>query len=76
MCGRACSIRHVTTDPSSDPEPLAKALAVRGAESGETIVTRTSVELVARRERARIAELFGQLNWDDGYDYKVERDRG
>ena len=75
MCGRACSIRHVTTDPSIDPELPAKVPAVGGEESKEAVVARPPVEFVTRRARARIAELFGQLEWDDGYDFKAERDR-
>jgi hypothetical protein len=32
-------------------------------------------EFVARREQKRIVELFGALEWSQGYDYKAERGR-
>lgn len=30
---------------------------------------------VARREQGRLLELMGNLEWDDSYNYKAERDR-
>ena len=30
---------------------------------------------VARREQERLAELFGKLEWNADYDYKLERSR-
>lgn len=32
-------------------------------------------EFIARREQARIVELFGTLDWDGQFDYKRERSR-
>ena len=66
----------MATNLAIDPELLEKALEVSGEKTKKAVVTQALVEFVARRERARIKELFGQLEWDDGYDYKAERDRG
>ena len=53
----------------------AAALAVSGERTKKAAVTRALEEFVARRERARIEDLFGQLEWDEGYDHKAERSR-
>lgn len=31
------------------------------------------MEYVTRRSQAGLADLFGSLDWDDAYDYKVDR---
>lgn len=51
---------------------LDKALEVGGK---TTIGNRSRRERVARRERQRLLDLFGTLDWDDVYDYKRERTR-
>ena len=33
------------------------------------------VEMIARREQARIEDLFDQLEWEPDYDYKKDRSR-
>jgi hypothetical protein len=38
-------------------------------------VTSALREFIARREQRRLLELFGQLEWDAGFDYKQERTR-
>ena len=30
-------------------------------------------EFVARRERAKLADLIGEVDWDPDYDYKADR---
>ena len=76
MCESVCSVRHMATNLAIDPELLEKALEVSGEKTKKAAVTQALTEFIARRERARIKELFGQLEWDDRYDYKAERDRG
>src|SRR5260221_13827115 len=38
-------------------------------------VTRALEEFIARRRQKRLLELMGKLEWDEGFDYKVERTR-
>ena len=33
-------------------------------------------EFIARRRQRGLLELMGKLEWDPGYDYKQERQRG
>lgn len=65
----------MATNLSIDPALLEKALQVSGERTKKAVVTQALVEFIARRERARITELFGQLEWDSDYDYKSERGR-
>ncbi len=46
-----------------------------GEKTRKAAVTQALMEYIARRERAGIVDLFGQLEWDSEYDYKSERDR-
>ena len=57
------------------PELLDKALAIGGEKTKKATVNRALREFVARREQERLLDLFGKLDWDDGYDYKRERTR-
>jgi Arc/MetJ family transcription regulator len=38
-------------------------------------VNEALAEYVARRKRRKVLELFGTMEWDPKYDYKVERKR-
>ena len=75
MCGRMCDYSHMATNLSIDPELLEKALQVSGEKTKKAAVTQALVEFIAKRERTRVKELFGQLDWDSDYDYKKERSR-
>jgi Bacterial antitoxin of type II TA system, VapB len=65
----------MATNLALDPALLDRAVAVSGALSKKAAVTLALKEFIARREQRQIADLFGKLDWDDGYDYKVERSR-
>lgn len=75
MCEVMCEYLHMATNLSIDPELLDKALQVSGEKTKKAAVTQALVEFIAKRERTRVKELFGQLDWDSDYDYKKERSR-
>lgn len=75
MCECMCDDLHMATNLSIDPELLNKALEVSGEKTKKAAVTQALVEFIAKRERTRVKELFGQLDWDSDYDYKKERSR-
>jgi hypothetical protein len=54
---------------------LTKALAVSGERTKKAVVEKALREFIALRERKRMLELFGTLEWDPTYDYKKERGR-
>ena len=65
----------MATNLSIDPKLLDRALEVSGENTKKATVTIALKEFIARREQKRLLELFGSLDWDSGYDYKVERSR-
>jgi len=60
---------------SIDSDLLDRALAVGGERTKKALVTKALQEFIARRQQKRLLDLFGKLEWDDGFDYKAERKR-
>jgi hypothetical protein len=52
---------------------LEQAVAVSRAHTPGEAVTIALQEFIARRERSRVMESFGQLEWDGDYDHKADR---
>ena len=65
----------MATNLAIDPELLTRAVQVSGAKTKTAAVTQALTEFIARREQARLLELFGSLEWDPDFDYKRERSR-
>lgn len=65
----------MATNLDLDPGLLERALSVSGEKTKKAAVTRALEEFIARREQARVEELFHQLEWDADFDYKAERSR-
>jgi Bacterial antitoxin of type II TA system, VapB len=66
----------MATNLAIDPDLLERALEVSGERTKKAVVTRALQEFIARREQARIVDLFGTVETDPEYDYKAERSRG
>lgn len=66
---------NVATNLDLDPELLDRAFALSGEKTKKAAVTRALEEFIARRDRTRLLELFGQLEWAPDYDIKTERNR-
>lgn len=66
----------VATNLAINPDLLDRALQVGGERTKKATVTRALEEFIARREQARLIDLFGTVEWDDTYDYRAERSRG
>ena len=65
----------MATNLSIDPALLNEALAVAGEKTKKATVTKALQEFIARRRQRELVELFGKLDWDEGFDYKRERSR-
>lgn len=65
----------MATNLAIDPELLERAQRVGGERTKKATVTHALEEYIASRQRARIVESFGTLEWDETYDYKAERSR-
>ena len=75
MCSIMCSMSHMATNLSIDPDLIQRALAVSGERTKKAAVTRALEEFIARRRQKAMLELMGKLEWDTDYDYKRERAR-
>jgi Arc/MetJ family transcription regulator len=65
----------MATNLAIDPDLLERALQVSGERTKKAAVTKALQEFIARRQQRRLLDLFGALEWDDGFDYKSERTR-
>lgn len=65
----------MATNLAIEPALLERALAVSGEKTKKATVTRALEEFIARREQAKLVELFGALDWDPQFDYKADRSR-
>ena len=65
----------MATNLSLDPSLIELAVKVGGERTKKAAVTRALEEYVARRRQKHLAELMGKLQWDESFDYKLERSR-
>ena len=65
----------MATNLAIDQDLLERALKATGEKTKTAVVTLALRELVSRREQAGLLEIFGTLEWDEGFDYKVQRSR-
>ena len=65
----------MATNLSIDPKLFEKALQVGGEKTKTATVEKALREYIARRKQRRILDIFGQLDWDDEYNYKLDRIR-
>ena len=63
------------TNLALDDDLINQARRVGGHKTKREAVTAALREYVQRREQARIADLFGTVDYDQGYHYKAERQR-
>ena len=64
------------TSGKSSPRSVALPLAqILSANTGRkrTLRTRALREYIQRRQQAKVADLFGQIESDKAYDYKTQR---
>jgi Arc/MetJ family transcription regulator len=63
------------TNLNIDDALLEEAVRVSGKKTKRETVNDALAEYVSRRKQRRILQLFGKLEWDPKYDYKLERGR-
>ena len=63
----------MATNLSIDSVLLSHALQVSGERTNKAVVTKALQEFIARREQAKITDLFGAFDWSGDYDYKAGR---
>ena len=65
----------MATNLELDDRLLAEAVKIGGQTTKKAAVTEALQEYIARRKQARIADLFGTIDYDPKYDYKTQRRR-
>ncbi len=65
----------MATNLAIDPDLLERAVAVSGERTKKAAVTKALQEFIARRQQRKVVDLMGKLEWDDSFNYKVERSR-
>lgn len=65
----------MATNLALDDKLLDEALKIGGRATKRETVTEALQEYIGRRKQARIAELFGTIDYDPKYDYKKQRRR-
>jgi hypothetical protein len=65
----------MATNLAIDPELLDEAHRVGQHKTKKATVTEALEEYIRRRKQRRILELFGAVEYEDGYDYKEQRKR-
>jgi hypothetical protein len=65
----------VATNLDLSDELIEEARRLGGHRTKKAAVTAALNEYVQRRRQLAIVELFGQVEYDDDYDYKAERMR-
>jgi len=63
------------TNLNLDDALLNEAVKLSGKRTKRDAVNAALAEFVSRRKQRRILDLFGELEWDPGFDYKKQRDR-
>ena len=65
----------MATNLALDDKLLEEAVRVGGRATKKATVTEALQEYIGRRKQARIAELFGTVDYDPKYDYTKQRRR-
>lgn len=70
-----CDDLHMATNLAIDDRLLQRAQKAGGHRTKKATVTEALEEYSQKRRQAEIVELFGQIDIDPKYDYKVQRRR-
>jgi len=65
----------MATNLDLDPALVDEAVSAGGHRTKKDAVTEALKEYIARRRQARIASLFGTVDYDPKHDYKKQRRR-
>jgi Arc/MetJ family transcription regulator len=65
----------MATNLALDPDLIERAVKISGEKTKKAAVTRALEEFITRRSQKRLIDLMGKLEWDESFDYKVERSR-
>jgi hypothetical protein len=58
-----------------NPDILEEAVKYSDKKTKKAVVTDALIEYIQRRKQIKLLELFGEIEIDDDYDYKLQRSK-
>ncbi|OQX23237.1 MAG: DUF2191 domain-containing protein [Desulfobacteraceae bacterium IS3] len=65
----------MTTHLAIDDNLIERVLSVAVQKTKEAAVTEALEEYICRRQQVKIIDLFGTIDFDPEYDYKIQRSK-
>ena len=75
LCGHMCDSLCMATNIQIDNELVTKAMKLGGSRTKREAVNKALAEFVQRREQQQVLDVFGTVDYDPEYDYKLQRSR-
>ncbi len=66
----------MATNLALDDELIEEARQLGGLRTKKDVVTQALLEYVQRRRQSKLLDLFGKVDFEDGFDAKVQRSVG
>jgi len=66
----------MTTNIDLDQQLIEQAMRISGHQTKKAVVNQALEEFVRRHQQQAILDLFGEVDYEAGYDYKAHRKRG
>lgn len=63
----------MATNLAIDDTLLEQAREVSGLRTKKAVVTQALLEYIQKRQQLKVLDLFGKVQYDEGYDYKAQR---
>lgn len=63
----------MATNLALDDKLIEEARQLGGLRTKKEVVTQALLEYIKRRKQLKVLDMFGQLDFDEGYDYKAQR---
>ena len=70
-----CNYPHMATNLQIENDLIEEALKLGEHRTKQAVVEEALREYVQRRKQLKVLELFGAIEYDDGHDYKKQRQR-
>ena len=71
---KTCELpEKMTTNIAISDALLRKACELSGLTNKKAVATQALIEYVQKRQQVKIVDLFGTIEYDEHYDYKVQR---
>ncbi len=66
----------MATNLALDDTLIEEARQLGGQRTKKEVVTQALLEYIQRRKQLQVLDLFGQIDFEEGFDYKAQRSVG